>query len=106
MEELNRFRQYLAEGIIKEVMDEEMVDYVVNMFNMDVDDREEEGPQSGVWSRAEYSSDAYEDSKLFDDISDHLKSVGGKDVVEGNPDITIQLLRNGDIKWSANVTFS
>ena len=32
--------------------------------------------------------------------------MGGKDVVEGNPDIHLKLLPNGDIKWGANVTHS
>jgi hypothetical protein len=39
------------------------------------------------------------------DLAKHLNSVGGKDVLEGNPDIHLELLSNGDIQWSADVTF-
>ena len=100
-------KKYLAEGkLLKEVMDKEMEAYVSDMYNSDVDQEAEEGFQSDVWSKAEYTSDAYteESVKLFLKLIDHLKSVGGKDVVEGNPDIKLELLPNGDIKWSANVT--
>ena len=96
----------LAEGkLLKEVMDEEMVDYVSAMYDSDVDQEAEEGFQSDVWSKAEYASNAYDESSIFLELIDHLKSVGGKDVVEGNPDIKLELLPNGDIRWSANVTF-
>ena len=103
---LDRNREfYLAEGkLLKEVMDEEMEDYVSAMYNSDVDQEAEEGFQSDVWSKAEYASNAYNESSIFLELIDHLKSVGGKDVVEGNPDIHLELLSNGDIKWSADVT--
>ena len=95
----------IAEGkLLKEVMDEEMVDYVSAMYDSDVDQEAEEGFQSDVWSKAEYASNAYNESSIFLELIDHLKSVGGKDVVEGNPDIELELLPNGDIRWSANVT--
>ena len=95
----------LSEGrVLKEVMDEEMVDYVSAMYDSDVDQEAEEGFQSDVWSKAQYASNAYNESSIFLELIDHLKSVGGKDVVEGNPDIELELLPNGDIKWSANVT--
>ena len=95
----------LYEGkLLKEVMDEEMVDYVSAMYDSDVDQEAEEGFQSDVWSKAEYASNAYNESSIFLELIDHLKSVGGKDVVEGNPDIELELLPNGDIRWSANVT--
>ena len=95
----------LAEGkLLKEVMDEEMVDYVSAMYDSDVDQEAEEGFQSDVWSKAQYASNAYNESSIFLELIDHLKSVGGKDVVEGNPDIELELLPNGDIRWSANVT--
>ena len=102
-------RKYLAEGkLLKEVMDEKMEDYVSAMYDSDVDQEAEEGFQSDVWSKAEYASNAYteESVALFLELIDHLKSVGGTDVVEGNPDIKLELLRNGDIKWSADVTFT
>ena len=96
---------FLAEGkLLKEVMDEEMVDYVSAMYDSDVDQEAEEGFQSDVWSKAEYASNAYDESSIFLELIDHLKSVGGKDVVEGNPDIELELLPNGDIRWGANVT--
>ena len=80
-------KKYLAEGkLLKEVMDEEMEDYVSAMYNSDVDQEAEEGFQSDVWSKAEYASNAYNESSIFLELIDHLKSVGGKDVVEGNPD--------------------
>jgi len=95
----------IAEGkLLKEVMDEEMVDYVSAMYDSDVDQEAEEGFQSDVWSKAQYASNAYNESSIFLELIDHLKSVGGKDVVEGNPDIELELLPNGDIRWSANVT--
>ena len=97
----------LLEGrVLKEVMDEEMVDYVSAMYDSDVDQEAEEGFQSDVWSKAQYASNAYNESSIFLELIDHLKSVGGKDVVEGNPDIHLELLSNGDIKWSADVTHS
>ena len=102
-------RKYLAEGkLLKEVMDEKMEDYVSAMYDSDVDQEAEEGFQSDVWSKAEYASNAYteESVALFLELIDHLKSVGGKDVVDGNPDIELELLPNGDIKWSADVTFT
>ena len=98
-------KKYLAESkLLKEVMDEEMEDYVSAMYNSDVDQEAEEGFQSDVWSKAEYASNAYNESSIFLELIDHLKSVGGKDVVEGNPDIELELLPNEDIRWSANVT--
>ena len=90
--------------LLKEVMDVEMEDYVSAMYNSDVDQEAEEGFQSDVWSKAQYASNAYNESSIFLELIDHLKSVGGKDVVEGNPDIELELLPNGDIRWSANVT--
>ena len=105
MEDNFDYKKYLAESkLLKEVMDEEMEDYVSAMYNSDVDQEAEEGFQSDVWSKAEYASNAYNESSIFLELIDHLKSVGGKDVVEGNPDIHLELLSNGDIKWSADVT--
>lgn len=76
-------------------------DYISGMFDMSVD--EEEGSQTGVWKKEEYASDAYEGTD-FSDLSNYLGSVDGKATLEGNPDITVELLDSGDIKWSADVT--
>ena len=98
-------KKYLAESkLLKEVMDEEMVDYVSAMYDSDVDQEAEEGFQSDVWSKEQYASNDYSEGSVFLDLVDHLKSVDGKDVLEGNPDIHLELLSNGDIKWGANVT--
>ena len=94
----------LNKNNLKEGMDEEMVDYVSALYDSDVDQDAEEGVQYGIWSKAEYAANAYEESSIFLELIDHLKSMGGKDVVEGNPDIHLKLLPNGDIKWGANVT--
>ena len=103
--EIRKNNEDLAEGkLLKEVMDVEMEDYVSAMYDSDVDQEAEEGFQSDVWSKAEYASNAYDESSIFLELIDHLKSVGGKDVVEGNPDIKLELLPNEDIRWSANVT--
>ena len=100
-------KKYLAEGeLYRGAIDDEMVDYVLAMYDSDVDQEAEEGFQSDVWSKAQYASNAYDESSIFLELIDHLKSVGGKDVVEGNPDIELELLPNGDIRWSANVTFN
>ena len=75
-------------------------DYISGMFDMSV--IEKEGFQTGVWEKEEYASDAYEGTD-FNDLSTYLDSVGGKATLEGNPDITVELLDSGDIKWSADV---
>ena len=92
----------LKEGIPQE---SEIADYVSAMYDSDVDQEAEEGFQSDVWSKEQYASNDYSEGSVFLDLVDHLKSVGGKDVLEGNPDIHLELLSNGDIKWSADVTF-
>ena len=72
------------------------------MFNSDV--VEKEGFQSDIWRKEQYASNDYREGSVFLDLVDHLKSVGGKDVLEGNPDIHLELLSNDDIQWSADVT--
>tara|TARA_R110002074_G_scaffold217635_1_gene388059 strand:+ start:126 stop:446 length:321 start_codon:yes stop_codon:yes gene_type:complete len=99
-------RKYLAEGkLFKEGIDpdSEIADYVEAMFNDSV--VEKEGFQSDIWTKAEYAATSRDEGSVFMDLANHLNSVGGKDVLEGNPDIKLELLPNGDIKWSANVTF-
>ena len=96
----------LAEGkLFKEGidLDSEIADYVEAMFNDSV--VEKEGFQSDIWTKAEYAATSRDEGSVFMDLANHLNSVGGKDVLEGNPDIKLELLPNGDIKWSANVTF-
>ena len=99
-------KKYLTEGkLFKEGIDpnSEIADYVEGMFNSSVYDYE--GIQSDVWSKAQYASTDYSEGSVFMDLVDHLKSVGGKDVLEGNPDIHLELLPNEDIQWKAEVTF-
>ena len=98
-------KKYLAEGkLLKEGIPQgsEIADYVEGMFNSDV--IEKEGFQSDIWRKEQYASNDYREGSVFLDLVDHLKSVGGKDVLEGNPDIHLELLSNDDIQWSADVT--
>ena len=98
-------RKYLAEGrLFKEGIDpnSEIADYVESMFNSSV--IEKEGFQSDIWRKEQYASNDYREGSVFLDLAKHLNSVGGKDVLEGNPDIHLELLSNGDIQWSADVT--
>ena len=99
-------RKYLAEGkLLKEGIpqESEIADYVEAMFNDSV--VEKEGFQSDIWTKAEYAATSRDEGSVFMDLAKHLNSVGGKDVLEGNPDIHLELLSNGDIQWSADVTF-
>jgi hypothetical protein len=89
----------LKEGIPQE---SEIADYVEAMFNDSV--VEKEGFQSDIWTKAEYAATSRGEGSVFMDLAKHLNSVGGKDVLEGNPDIHLELLSNGDIQWSADVT--
>ena len=105
MKELYRFRQFLAEGkLLKEGIpqESEIADYVEAMFNDSV--VEKEGFQSDIWTKEEYAATSRGEGSVFMDLAIHLNSVGGKDALEGNPDIHLELLSNGDIKWSADVT--
>ena len=97
-------KQYLAESKpLKERIDpnSEIADYVKGMFNSSVYDYE--GIQSDVWSKAEYAATSPGEGSVFMDLVDHLKSVGGKDVLEGDPDIYLKLLPNEDIQWKAEI---
>jgi len=99
-------KKYLAEGrLLKEGIpqESEIADYVEAMFNDSV--VEKEGFQSDIWTKEEYAATSRDEGSVFMDLANHLNSVGGKDVLEGNPDIHLELLSNGDIKWSADVTF-
>ena len=95
--------------LLKEGIDpnSEIADYVKGMFNSSVYDYE--GIQSDVWSKAEYAATSPGEGSVFMDLVDHLKSVGGKDVLEGNPDVYnepdvyLELLPNEDIQWKAEI---
>ena len=105
MKELYRFRQFLTEGkLLKEGIpqESEIADYVEAMFNDSV--VEKEGFQSDIWTKEEYAATSRGEGSVFMDLAAHLNSVDGKDALEGNPDIHLELLSNGDIKWSADVT--
>ena len=86
---------------IDPVKNEEIARYVKEMFKRSVYDYE--GIQSDVWSKAEYAATSPGEGSVFMDLVDHLKSVGGKDVLEGNPDIELELLPNEDIQWKAEI---
>ena len=90
----------LKEGIPQE---SEIADYVTAMYDDSV--VEKEGFQSDIWTKEEYTSPTRDGASIFIALMKHLNSVGGKDVLEGNPDIHLELLPNGDIKWSADVRF-
>ena len=107
MKELTTFRKYLNEGrLLKEGIpqESEIADYVTSMYDDSVEERE--GFQSDVWTKEEYTSPTRSGGSIFIALMKHLKSVGGKDALEGNPDIHLELLSNGDIKWSADVTLN
>jgi len=97
VEELNENK------LLKERIDpnSEIADYVKGMFDSSVYDYE--GIQSDVWSKAEYAATSPGEGSVFMDLVDYLKSVGGKDVLEGNPDIYLELLPNEDIQWKAEI---
>ena len=101
-------KKYIAEGRLLKENITQFKDYITDMFNSSVDDRDEvkAGYQSDVWEKEEYASDAYENASTFIALSSYLGDIGGKATLEGNPDITVELLRNGDIKWSADVTLA
>ena len=102
-------RKYLAENkLLKEGIDpnSEIADYVSAMY----DSEDKKGIQSGIWSQVEYAATSPSmvdpegelipgEGSVFMDLVDHLKEVGGKDVLEGNPVIELKLLDNEDIQW-------
>ena len=80
-------------------------EYIDGMFNASVDQEAEEGFQTGVWAKEEEGNpELYDETEKFDALVDYLANIGGKATLEGNPDINVELLDNGDIKWSADVT--
>ena len=96
----------VTEGQLNENI-EQFDDYISDMFNMSVPEDAEEGEYfEGVWEKEEYGDEeAYPSAGEFNALSKYLASVGGKATLEGNPDIDVELLPNGDIKFGATVTF-
>jgi hypothetical protein len=95
----------VTEGQLNENI-EQFDDYISDMFNMSVPEDAEEGEYfEGVWEKEEYGDEeAYPSAGEFNALSKYLASVGGKATLEGNPDIDVELLPNGDIKFGATVT--
>jgi len=97
-------RKYLAEGRLLKENISQFEDYISALYNFSVP-QDAEGPTTGVWEKAEYGdSEQYEDADKFIALSSYLDEIGGKATLEGNPDIKIELLPSGDIKWFADVT--
>ena len=96
-------RKYLAENKLLKENITQFEEYIDGMFNASVE--EEEGFQTGVWTKEEEGNpELYDETEKFDALVDYLDNIGGKATLEGNPDINVELLDNGDIKWSADVT--
>lgn len=94
----------ITEGQLNENI-EQFDDYISDMFNMSIPEDAEEGEYfEGVWEKEEYGDEEEYDTEEWYGLTDYLKSVGGKATLEGNPDIDVELLPNGDIKFGATVT--
>jgi len=94
--------QYMNEG----AGIEQFEDYVSDMFNMAIPEDAEEGEYfEEVFEKSEYGDEEEYDTEEWYGLTDYLKSVGGKATLEGNPDINLELMPNGDIKFGATVTF-
>ena len=106
MEDFN-LKGYLAENkLIKENITQ-FEEYIDGLFNASVDQEAEEGFQTGVWTKEEEGNpELYDETEKFDALVDYLANIGGKATLEGNPDINVELLDNGDIKWNADVTLT
>ena len=85
---------------------EQFEDYIDGMWEASISDEMEEGEYyEGVWEKSEYSDEEnYPLADQFNGLSKYLSSVGGKATSEGNPDIDLELMPNGDIKFGATVT--
>jgi hypothetical protein len=85
---------------------EQFEDYVSDMFNMSIPEDAEEGEYfEGVWEKKQFGDKKEYDTKEWYGLTDYLKSVGGKATLEGNPNINLKLMPNGDIKFGATVSF-
>ncbi len=106
-EEFRRM-QKLAGIITEEQLNEnieQFEDYVSDMFNMSIPEDAEEGEYfEDVWEKEQYGDEEEYDTEEWYGLTDYLKSVGGKATLEGNPDIDLELMPNGDIKFGATVT--
>jgi hypothetical protein len=104
-----RRMQKLAGIITEEQLNEnieQFEDYVSDMFNMSIPEDAEEGEYfEDVWEKEQYGDEEEYDTEEWYGLTDYLKSVGGKATLEGNPDIDLELMPNGDIKFGATVTF-
>jgi hypothetical protein len=85
---------------------EQFEDYIDGMWEASISDEMEDGEYyEGVWEKSEYSDEEnYPLADQFNGLSKYLSSVGGKATSEGNPDIDLELMPNGDIKFGATVT--
>jgi hypothetical protein len=100
-------RKYLTENKLLKEDITQFEEYIDGNFNASVDQEAEEGFQTGVWTKEEVGNpELYDETEKFDALVDYLANIGGKATLEGNPDITVELLGNGDIKWSADVTLT
>ena len=86
---------------------EQFEDYIDGMWEASISDEMEDGEYyEGVWEESEYSDEEnYPLADQFNGLSKYLSSVGGKATSEGNPDIDLELMPNGDIKFGATVSF-
>ena len=85
---------------------EQFEDYISGMWDASVSDEMEEGEYfEDVWEKEQYGDEEEYDTEEWYGLTDYLKSVGGKATLEGNPDIDLELMPNGDIKFGATVTF-
>ena len=97
-------RKYLAEGRLLKENISQFEDYISALYDFSVAP-EDEGPTTGIWEKDEYAdSEKYEDADQFIALSSYLDEIGGKATLEGNPDIKIELLPSGNIKWFADIT--
>jgi hypothetical protein len=106
-EEFRRM-QKLAGIITEEHLNEnieQFEDYVSDMFNMSIPEDAKEGEYfEDVWEKEQYGDEEEYNTEEWYSLTDYLKSVGGKATLEGNPDIDLELMPNGDIKFGATVT--
>ena len=84
---------------------EQFEDYIDGMWEASISDEMEEGEYyEGVWEKEQFGNEEEYDTEEWYSLTDYLKSVGGKATSEGNPDIDLELMPNGDIKFGATVT--
>ena len=99
----------ITEGQYKAKLNENIEsfeDYISGMFDMSIPE-DTEGSFTGVWEKSEYANpESYDEADEFIRLEQYLESVGGKATLEGNPDIMLELLPNGDIKFSANLSLN